>query len=219
MSTTASYTLARWGPSGVFQTPVYPMQSFVQQFLQLLYPALSDLIQSTRNTGNVSRTVLNDTNESWLSLLHCGLESQDEGTPNDSYPPGHITDAANPGADQKGVVVGTDNTAVAVTDYKLWGALPHGTGGNQLVYYGTWGYSPTVSGNSATFIIERIFYNLSGGALSITEAGLYCTAPVSATGSGNVLESFCIVRDVLPSAVALGTGDYLRVAYTFRTAL
>jgi len=116
-------------------------------------------------------------------------------------------------ADEKGVIVGTSSTAVAVADDNLVAPIANGASAGQFVYYGCWGLNYATGASSASFDIERIFKNSSGGSIVVAEIGMY--AGWAFGGSGGEGEyTFCILRDVLGATVTVLNGEYLKVKYT-----
>lgn len=81
---------------------------------------------------------------------------------------------ANANEDTKGIVAGTDATAVAITDYKLGARIPHGTGSGQLQYAAMQLLtSYTQSGSDAYFEIRRTLTNNSGATITLKEVAIY----------------------------------------------
>jgi len=110
-------------------------------------------------------------------------------------------------ADEIGVQVGTGTNAVAITNYKLQTPILNGSTSGKLEHKGTWVCNYTVGASSASFDIEKIFYNGSGGSITINEIGVY-----QWVFGGNI--SHCILRDKLSSGVAVGNTEYVKVKYT-----
>ena len=189
-------------------------RSFVKAFLQLLYCQTSNLTQNVVDITNTSRSFATTPEKSaWSDVCHPGLDSADNcvyligGGSSAGYPP--RTDC---GADEKGIVVGTSSTAVAVADDNLVAPIAHGSSAGQFVHYGCWGLNYTTGASSASFDVERIFRNDSGGSIVVAEIGMYAGSMVSLL---TFLElSFCILRDVLGATVTVLNGEYLKVKYT-----
>ena len=108
-----------------------------------------------------------------------------------------------------GTVVGTGNAAVTLTDYKLQTQIAAGTGAGQLVH-GTQQYSsgPFTSGSSNYFFLGRSFTNLSGGAITVNEMGLYgfYTGPYY----------ICLARDLITGGVTINDGKVGYFQYKFQ---
>ena len=114
-------------------------------------------------------------------------------------------------ASRVGIVVGTGTNAVAITDYKLQTQIANGDGGSEFIYFGCWVYNHTVGATTASFDVERLFYNDSGGSITVNEIGVYTMTKV--TTSPNYA-NFCVLRDKLSSGVAVADGEWLKVKYT-----
>lgn len=83
---------------------------------------------------------------------------------------------ASEGDNGYGVVVGTSDTAVAITDYALGAIVANGSGADQLLYkVVTFPDAPATVGSTNTWTIRRLFENDSGATITIKEAGIYVT--------------------------------------------
>ena len=104
--------------------------------------------------------------------------------------------------------------AVTPTDDKLVTKIAHGEAATQLLYGGTELYGLTYANPNVSFNIRRYFTNVAGGAINVTESGLY-----SPGYSANVISYlFCICRDVF-GAVTVNNGQILVVVYTVQTTV
>ena len=196
----------------VGKTPPEPSRSFVKAFLQLLYVEMADLTQNIIDITNTSKTIA-DAQRASLSVAHPGLDAKDDFFLFDNFQRG--TDFPyNVFSDGKGIIVGTSNTAVAVADDNLVAPIAHGTSAGQFVYYGCWGLNYTTGASSASFDVERIFKNSSGGSITVAEIGMYCTATNAINPVSTEVFSFCLLRDVISPTVAVLNGEYLKVKYT-----
>jgi hypothetical protein len=171
-------------PDGkVIEHVVKKSESFVQQFLQLLYArmtrAMSNNTVSIRDTGNTLRSVID-----WHN-----------------FSSGYILDVKGPGADNTyGIVVGTDAGgphAPTISDYQLVTLIAHGVGAGAM-QYGAVTFGPP--GSDATTSQLTITRNLTAnvGGITVNEVGLYCRA------FDGVERKFMIIRDVAVIAVAVG---------------
>ncbi len=119
------------------------------------------------------------------------------------------------GIDTWGIQVGSNATAVALTDYKLNTQIAHGTGAGQLKYSGQGGQVSAgtgAAGTSRSFRINRYFTNDSGGDVTIREVGLV-VRPTSAAGAVyNVL----ICRDLTGDVIVTNT-NAVPVEFTWQT--
>ena len=108
----------------------------------------------------------------------------------------------------RGIVVGTGNTAVAMTDYELAALIADGDNAGQLEYATNTFTAPHTIGTSRYFTISRVMSNLSGGAIAVAEIGLHLLYSGPYTFLG--------VRDVLPSAQSVGNGKTITITYTYK---
>ena len=162
-------------------------ESYVQQFLQLLYTAMQPIYAngvtplSVKNTANVAKTPVRD------PILFDVLASS-----------GDVT---------YGIVVGTGSTAVTITDYALGTPIAHGTGNGQLQYGGVTYGAPSANTTTSQLTITRNFANNSGGSITVNEIALYCRAY-----SGGACY-FMIIRDVIAGGIIITNGQTLTVNY------
>lgn len=164
---------------------IIPMRSPVSNFMYLLYGFLG--LTSNANivdTGNVVRNAgayYSAGNYRWW------LGSQGPG-------PGY-------GIDTWGIQVGSNATAVALTDYKLNTPITHGTGGGQLKYSGQSIVAQLSSGSNRFFRVQRYFTNDSGGDVTIREVGIVVQPATNAPLNVFVL----IARDLTGDIVVTNT--------------
>lgn len=116
--------------------------------------------------------------------------------------------------DSRGIVVGSDNTAVTFDDYALNTPIATGAGAGELNY----GLSETPVRNWASLVMTtshgRIFANASGGAVTVREVGL--VGAVRARQAGAVYTKYIMMLRNVPTAVALADGEDLRVVYQLK---
>ena len=112
-----------------------------------------------------------------------------------------------------GIVVGTDNTAPTVDDYKLAVKINHGVGFGQLDHGAVGLSKPDIIGNNVDMIANRDFYNGSGNTITIKEMGFYCKTAYAR----DILAIFCIVRDILADYV-VPYQTTATIQYTWRTS-
>jgi len=158
-------------------------RSFVKAFLQIFSYITSDVTINIIDTGGTSRSV-STTNSGAFFIYSGGLDSW-----------------------SAGIVVGTSNQPVAITDYAMIALIPNGIGTGKLEYYGSYSCNNTVSGSVASFDIEGIFKNSSGGDIIISEVGVY--------SKGYYSYQYCLIRDV-PTPVTISDGEWLKVKYTIQ---
>jgi hypothetical protein len=165
---------------------VKPMHSFLANFMYLLNGAF----QRTTNanvidTGNTARTVGGwQNNGTQLGWNYCG---------------GIPLNQPLYGVSAYGIQVGSNATAVVITDYKLNTQIAHGVGAGELKY-GAQAYLSNLSSGTNRFVrISRPFYNDSGGDVTIREIGLVMTPEASYGGAYNVLIARDLTGDVVVS--------------------
>ena len=168
------------------KTRVRRARSFVANFIKNVYTLMSGNSYSGYNSAGVV-TALPVNN--WYHVISRGLE----------YSSG-------------GIQCGTSTQAVALTDYALISPISHGTDAGEFEAYGTWVTLPTIitSGTQeASFGIETIFHNNSGGSITVQEIGLYTTINVS----------FLMLRDLVSGGQIVNDGEWLKVKYTIKTTV
>lgn len=191
-----------------YKTESEQSKSFVKAFLQFLYVLTSNLTQDIIDITNTSRTV------SSATLARSGVTSPGLDSKNDFIVmPESTTDTVSIFSDDAGIVVGTSATAVAVADDNLVAQIEHGTSAGQFVHYGCWGLNYATGATAASFDIERIFRNSSGGTIVVAEIGIYAGSCLSSNG-----RAFCFVRDVLGATITVLDGEYLKVKYTIQVS-
>lgn len=129
-----------------------PCNSFVIQFLELLYRHIS---QGSAGGGILAVTDVANAEK-----------SRDESSTSFDL------DIAA-GDDSYGIVVGTDNTAEATTQYALIAKISHGAAGGELGYSNQSFTAPVVVGANVDLVLSRTFTNNSGGNIIIEEVGIY----------------------------------------------
>lgn len=165
-------------------------RSFVEAFLSLLIAQCNpdDDVAGVTDTGGTNRT-LAEAKESFDCSAPAG-------------------DATN------GIVVGTGDTAVDVTDYAIETLIAHGVGAGQLSYSAVTYSALVISDPNVSFTLQRDFTNSSGGTITVKEEAIYCLTK----DSGAAPRLFCIVRDVETTGVGVDDGENLRVTYTIQTS-
>jgi len=164
---------------------------FVRQFIDLLY----------RNAANTSYSATN--------IYNSGIN---EGGSRQVFTPLSIVPYKDTyGWDyQKGLVVGTDSTSVAMTNVALGSIIPHGSSTGQLRWFGTIVDPPyyDLVNKTVKFDMIAAFKNDSGGAITVKEVGWYAT-------SSNNSNTYLVARMVNSSGyVTVNNGDGLIVKMT-----
>lgn len=112
-----------------------------------------------------------------------------------------------------GIRVGSGNTPVDISDFKLETPIEEGIGVGQLSHFECIIGIPSVGAAESAFTVERFCLNNSGGDVTVREIGMY--ANITST----VIEGTyyaCIVRDVLGGAVVIPDGGAITVIYTVK---
>lgn len=142
------------GKNGRRYTRTRKAHSLVRAFIDILYAHLAQVATTQSvDTGGTART---------LTLVTSNF-------------------AANAGASTviQGIVVGTSDAAVSVTDYQLTALVADGTDAGQLQYGVQSFIVPATVSTSRTCTLSRTFANNSGGDIDIKEVGLIVKAATS----------------------------------------
>jgi len=170
--------------------------SFVKQYAQLLLLDFCATSPYVRNTNNALEYPVGTTGSTFMNRrFGC--------------------DAAS-GEDRTGLVIGTGNTAVTVSDYKLATKISNGITSGTLQYGAVAVGAPTTDLTSNYFVITRVFTNGSGSPVTIKEIGLIAYN----TSYSNVLNNvYLIARDILPSEIPLNNGQNVTINYTIKATI
>jgi len=173
--------------------------SFVLQFLQLFevsirhaFAVAGDII-SIKDTGNVARSIQASTLP--LAYATWAIDCPED---DDTY----------------GIVVGSDNTAEANTDYKIITQIADGAAAGELDYSAHTFTTSAEVGANVDLKIQRPFINNSGGNVTIEEAGIY----TEHNDTSAAARFFCIVRDTT-GTVTVADGQTATISFTFRTTV
>ena len=114
-----------------------------------------------------------------------------------------------------GIVIGTDGTAVNVSDYRMGSQIHQGIGPEQMDHLVCSIASSVVADPNCDFLVSRSFANNSGGSITVRESGIYvwmerCVSPF------NWYDYACVVRDVFGSPQAVPDGGGITINYTLR---
>lgn len=186
-------------------------KSFVKQFIQNLYCFISDigLTSSVKDTSANLRTCQVSI-RTFLSSHPGGTFWFGQGEPQYYWEYTWPTYS-----DTIGIIVGTSNQAVAITDYSLISPIAHGTSIGTLEYLNCGVTTPIINAgtNTATFTVNRLFRNSSGFTISIQEIALYgYNTYIPSTTYGYPT---CMLRDIVSPAFDIANGEYLKATYTF----
>ena len=176
-------------------------RSFVIQFLQMLQCHMEHAYSGTNthaitDTSNTSRTIgINAGTVSYHNQNHWAVDAPED-------------------VDTYGIVVGSDNTAEANTQYTLITKIADGTAAGQLDYGAHVWTDTQVVGANVDLQIQRPFINNSGGNVTVEECGIY----IAAADTSATQRIFCIIRDIT-GTVTVADGQTLTVDYTLRTTV
>jgi hypothetical protein len=112
-------------------------------------------------------------------------------------------------APYNGICVGSSQIPYDINQYNLQSLITHGTGTGQLQYGSNNVSFFSINGTTATWTINKTFSNESGNTVNINEIGI-----IHATSSEGGL-IFLMLRDVLPSTIALQNQKSIRIEYAF----
>jgi len=204
------------------QSPRKRSHSFVQAFLKLHYALLEygdvSVGISTTNIAGTAVTVNNTASGSSTTRDRMSLLSTGPGRGGSSLTIAGATAASTTivlgSSANNGIVVGTGTTAVAPTDYQLATQVVDGTSSGQLEIFPCGGTNFTTSGLTASFDLERLFRNSSGGSITINEVGVYSAHDAYDGFSLGLLAHFCTIRDIVSPGFAVANGEYMRIVYT-----
>jgi hypothetical protein len=114
-----------------------------------------------------------------------------------------------------GIVLGSSDTLVSLSQYSLGALISHGTGSGQIQYLAT--TVETLSKDTTwLFRIVRTFTNNSGASVTVREIGLYVRLGLS---SSPYYYSCMLARDVPASPISVPNGSTLTVRYIISHSL
>ena len=117
-----------------------------------------------------------------------------------------------------GIIIGTDNTLVAIDDYAMGTQITEGFGAGQMHHLTNTFGAPVVSPPNCAYSISRIIVNNSGGLIAVRESGIYHQhsyryGPVA---YNFYFYSSCGVRDVFAVPQDVPDGGSITVNYTLQ---
>lgn len=121
--------------------------------------------------------------------------------------PGGFRAMGGEGNDLFGIVIGSGDVAVALSDYALQSKISNGSGPGQLAYGAVTIPDVSETGNEMVMRIRRFFENRGSESVEFSEIGLYHEYTHPATGY------VMSMRDVLPQPVSLAPGEGCVVVY------
>jgi len=168
---------------------VMKSKSFVQQFLQLLFAKMiastSLSTVSIRDTSNILRDVYLYSGAASIYSLDC-------------YALATVV--------THGIIVGTDNTAPTISDYKLLVPIAHGVAGGQMQYSAMTFGLPGADATTSQVTLTRNFTANVGG-ITVNEIGLYVR------GYDGAVRYFMTIRDAAFGGIVVPAGTTLTVNY------
>jgi hypothetical protein len=181
---------------------VVPVHSFVQNFAQLIkhgFDAVSnsdavDVTGTARYSAVLARNCYSGVYDMyWVVGMNC---------------------IAAAGEVNRGVVVGTGNTAFAVTQYNLAAAIAHGSAVGQMSYAAMANPAePSFSNPTNILTLSRDIANSSTTSITVREIGLKGMPVGYVAWSGNPVNyETLFLRDVIPDT-PVAAGQVLNVQY------
>jgi len=113
-----------------------------------------------------------------------------------------------------GIVIGTDDTPVTVTDYRMGALIAQGFGAGQMDYMAQVINASVVADPNCDFLMSRQMANNSGGLITVKESGLYMMMERSLSPFWTAYG--CVVRDVFTTPQDIPDGGGITVEYTLR---
>jgi len=168
------------------ETEEIPAKSFTLYFLTAFWAMISHTTQGVKNILGV--------NQGWIA----GNNMSANGASGNIY---------------EGLVVGSDDTAEAVTDYTLNTQIAEGSAAGQLQYGLCAFNAPVEEGGAVDLYLTRTFVNNSGGNVTIKEMGFY----MQQGSNSNSTYARCIIRDILQTPEVIADTKQLTVQYILRT--
>ena len=117
-----------------------------------------------------------------------------------------------------GIVIGTDNTPVAIDDYAMGAQIAEGYGAGQMHHLITNFTAPAVSAPNCEYGLSRSIVNNSGGLITVRESGIYHqhSYRYGPVGYQFYFYSSCGVRDVFATPQDVPDGGSITINYTLR---
>lgn len=176
---------------------------FLASFMRMLYRQVAQTTRAIFDVDNISRTTIAGAGA--FTAIRCGgfgVERPDLS----EYHPGY----------RYGIVVGRGNSSVSMGDYYLETPITHGTGENQMLYYGGFAQDFVLGADYAEFSIFKAIENNSGSAIEISEYILTGSGNDAVYGTGDIIHLYTITRNTLTSPVTVNDGEVLKVEYVLR---
>ncbi|MBN2239956.1 MAG: hypothetical protein JW712_09275 [Dehalococcoidales bacterium] len=113
-----------------------------------------------------------------------------------------------------GIVIGTSDTPVSISDYRLGQQINQGHEAGQMDYLVTTIHAPVVSDPNCDLLISRQMANNSGSMITVRESGIYML--VERGISPYTEHNCCGIRDVFSTPLDVPDGGGITVEYTLR---
>ena len=113
-----------------------------------------------------------------------------------------------------GIVIGTSNTPVAISDYRMGALIAQGFGAGQMDYMAMVINASVVADPNCDFFMSRQMANNSGGLITVRESGIYVMMERSL--SPFTAAYGCGVRDVFTTPQDVPDGGGITIEYTLR---
>ena len=113
-----------------------------------------------------------------------------------------------------GIVIGTSNTPVDVSDYRMGALIAQGLGAGQMDYMAMVINASVVADPNCDFFMSRQMANNSGGLITVRESGIYVMMERSLSPSWTAYG--CVVRDIFTTPQDVPDGGGITIEYTLR---
>ena len=113
-----------------------------------------------------------------------------------------------------GIVIGTSNTPVDVSDYRMDTLIAQGFGAGQMDYMAMVINASVVADPDCDFFMSRQMANNSGGLITVRESGIYVMMERSLSPFWTAYG--CVVRDVFTTPQDVPDGGGITIEYTLR---
>jgi len=113
-----------------------------------------------------------------------------------------------------GIVIGTSNTPVDVSDYRMGALIAQGLAAGQMDYMAMVINASVVADPNCDFFMSRQMANNSGGLITVRESGIYVMMERSLSPFWTAYG--CVVRDVFTTPQDVPDGGGITIEYTLR---
>lgn len=113
-----------------------------------------------------------------------------------------------------GIVIGTSDTPVDVSDYRMGALIAQGFGAGQMDYMAMVINASVVADPNCDFFMSRQMANNSGGLITVRESGIYVMMDRSLSPFWTAYG--CVVRDIFTTPQDVPDGGGITIEYTLR---